>query len=148
MAFPPLAAIVLVFVLVSAASAATSITSDIPINRTGGNPCNGELVAITGVDEFSEQLTFGAGGSLHLVVHDNFHVTGVGDQGNTYIGNSEDSLIINGRVGGENTSPFSILMISKGSAPNFDEHLISHITVNADGTVTVFFVHLTETCHG
>jgi hypothetical protein len=39
-------------------------------------------------------------------------------------------------------------MISKGSAPNFDEHLISHITVNADGTVTVFFVHLTETCHG
>jgi hypothetical protein len=148
MAFPPLAAIVLVFVLVSAVSAASYINIDVPVNSTVFNPCNGEHVAITGVDHFTAQLTFGASGSVHIGAHDNLHVTGVGDQGNTYVGNSESPFILNGRVAAEETTPLSFSLISQGSAPNFEEHEIFHLTVNADRTVTAFVDQFTETCQG
>jgi hypothetical protein len=147
-AFPPLAAIVLVFVLVSAVSAASVINLDIPVNGTVFNPCNGENVTFTGVDHFTAHLTFGTSGSFHLGEHDNIHVTAVGDQGNTYVGNQEDALIENGRIGIELTEPLSFSEISQGAAPNFEEHLLLHLTVNANGSLTAFVDHFTATCQG
>jgi hypothetical protein len=134
--------------LVIPALAAPDINLDIPVSGQVFNPCNGEIVTFSGVDHFTAHLTLTTSGGFHLGEHDNVHVTATGDLGNSYIGNQEDDLVLNGTVGVEETSPFSFAEIGQGSAPNFDEHEILHITVTPNGMVSAFFDHFTATCHG
>ena len=140
---------VLGFALKSRASVVVNF--DIPVNGTVFNPCNGENVAFTGVDHFTASTTSSRNGGFHLDTHDNVHVTAIGDEGNTYVGNEEDSLHLNvslsGSTGEENV-PLTFSEISQGSAPNFEMHALLHITINADGTVTVSFSHFTAACRG
>lgn len=121
---------------------------DIPLSGAVFNPCNGETVTFTGVDHFTATVTLDGAGGFHLDAHDNVHVTATGDQGNSYEGNQEDNAPLNGRVAIVQTLPFTFSEISKGSAPNFEVHALQHITVNANGTVTVFFSSFTSSCRG
>jgi hypothetical protein len=146
--FPPLAAIVLVFVLVTSASAAQLINQDFPISFSAVNPCNGENVAVSGVLHFTEFQTVGASGNVLTGNHQNLHLTGVGDQGNTYVGNLETNNVFNTQNGMELTSTLSQPLISQGSAPNFQVHAIVHVTINPNGTQTAFVDHFTATCLG
>lgn len=130
------------------ARAAQVVNMDIPISGAVVNPCNGENVAFSGIDHFSARLTLDGAGGVHADVHDNIHVTAGGDQGNSYVGNQEDHSSFNTRVGAEQTSTFSFSETSRGSAPNFDVYETAHITVNANGTMTVFFDHFRAVCRG
>jgi len=121
---------------------------DIPLSGAVFNPCNGETVTFSGVDHFTAQVTLNGAGGFHADFHDNIHVTATGSLGNEYEGNQEDNGPLNGRVAMEQTLPFTFSEISKGSAPNFEVHALQHITVNANGTVTVFFSNFTSSCRG
>jgi hypothetical protein len=148
LAFPPLVAILFALALVTPASAATVINQDIPFSFSTVNPCNGENVAFSGVLHFTAHLTFGSNGNVNSANHQNMHVTGVGDQGNTYVGNQETNNVFNSQIGVEQTSMLSFPSISKGSAPNFQVHAIVHTTINPNGTLTAFVDHFTATCQG
>ena len=134
------------FALRGRAGVVTNI--DIPISGTVLNPCNGENVAFTGIDHFTARLTFSGNGGIHVDFHDNIHVTATGDQGNTYVGNQEDSSVANSLIGVEQTAPFTFSEITKGSAANFEVHAIFHITILANGTVTAFVNNFTAVCRG
>ena len=121
---------------------------DIPLSGAVFNPCNGETVTFTGVDHFTMQVTLDGAGGFHADFHDNVHVTATGDQGNSYVGNQEDNGPLNGRVAMEQTLPFTFSEISKGAAPNFEVHALQHITVNANGSVTVSINTFTSSCRG
>jgi len=121
---------------------------DIPVSGAVFNPCNGETVTFSGIDHFTIHVTFDGAGGFHADAHDNIHVTATGSLGNSYEGNQEDNNPFNGKVGFEQTFGLTFSEISKGSAPNFEQHVLQHITVNANGTVTVFFSNFTSNCRG
>lgn len=92
--------------------------------------------------------------SEEIHVHENAHLTGTDDQGNAYIGNIDDQLVMTARFdasgqGQEETSePLTFVEISQGAAPNFIEHAALHLTLHADGTITGEVIHLSVTCQG
>lgn len=139
---------VLAFLLLVAANAAASVVVniDIPVSGAVFNPCNGETVTFTGVDHFTMSLTFDGAGGFHANAHDNVHVTATGSLGNSYEGNQEDNNPFNGRVGVEQTFGLTFSEISTGSAPNFEQHILEHITVDANGRVTAFFSNFSSNC--
>jgi hypothetical protein len=128
--------------------AATLINENIPLAGAVFNPCNGETVSFQGTDHETIHETIDKAGGFHLSIHDNIHVTAVGDQGNTYVGNQVDNFTVNAKVGEEETSTFSFSEISRGSAPNFVVKALFHITVHADGTVSAFVDNFTAECRG
>jgi hypothetical protein len=130
------------------AAALVVLNIDIPVSGAVFNPCNGETVTFSGIDHFTIHVTFDGAGGFHADSHDNVHVTGTGSLGNSYEGNQEDNNPFNGRVGVEQTFGLTFSEISKGSAPNFEVHILQHITVNANGTVTVFFSNFSANCRG
>jgi hypothetical protein len=110
------------------------------------NPCNGETVTFNGIDHFTASVTFDDAGGFHSVAHDNIHVTATGSLGNSYEGNQEVTSTFNGRVAVEQTFGLTFSEISQGSAPNFEVHMLQHITVNANGKVAVFFSNFSSNC--
>ena len=143
-----LIAVVCALLLVMPALAAMVTNGTTPVSGTVFNPCNGELVAFSGTDHFTIRITLDNGGGFHAGFHDNIHVTAIGDQGNTYVGNQEDNFVLNGKVGQAVTEPFTFSEISTGSAPNFIVHALFHVTVNANGTVTASVDNFTAECRG
>ena len=130
------------------ASASVIVNVHIPVSGAVFNPCNGETVTFSGVDHFTATVTFDGAGGFHLATHDNIHVTATGSLGNSYEGNQEDNNPFNGRVGLVQTFGLTFSEISTGSAPNFEVHVLQHITINANGTVTVFFTNFASNCRG
>lgn len=130
------------------ATARVAVNIDIPVSGAVFNPCNGETVTFSGIDHFTISVTFDGAGGFHANAHDNVHVTATGSLGNSYEGNQEDNNPFNGRVGVEQTFGLTFSEISTGSAPNFEVHVLQHITVNPNGTVTVFVDNFTSNCRG
>ena len=128
------------------AAVQTNIT--VPVSGTVINPCNGETLNFSGSAHFNSSVTLSGSGGFHLAQHDNIHVTATGDQGNTYVGNEEDSFELNGTVGIEETATDIFTEISRGSAPNFVQKAVFHVTVNPNGTVTAFVNDFTAQCRG
>ena len=120
----------------------------IPVSGSVTNTCNGEIIAFRGVEHLIATATFDHAGGFHLTTHQNFHITATGNLGNSYEGNEHDTFEINGRVGVEQTFVSSFSEISKGSAPNVEVHVLQHLTVNPNGTVTSFVDHATASCRG
>lgn len=134
------------FALKSRAAVVTNI--DIPLSGVLSNPCNGENVTFSGTDHFTLHITFNSAGGINAVAHDNIHVTASGDQGNSYVGNQEDSNVLNARVGAEQTMTLIFSEISQTKAPNFEVHAIAHVTINANGSVTASVNNFTAVCRG
>lgn len=107
-----------------------------------------ENVTFSGAEHFVEGVTLNGSGGFHMKFHDKIHVTATGDFGNSYEGNEEDLDQLNGRVGMEQTVSTTFSEISKGSAPNFEQHFLLHITVNANGTVASSIDTFTSSCRG
>jgi hypothetical protein len=115
-----------------------------PISDVFENPCNGELVTVTG-----EELHVFNGASpdpesgLFTNFEDFFKAsgTGLGESGTQYVVSGADHFIF------ESPSPTapqvsltakgSFLVVSQGGGPNFIEHFTLHITITPDGTIKV-----------
>ena len=141
-------AIVALLLIAFSVMAAAVLNIDIPVSGTVFNPCKGETLTFSGIDHFTLHFTFDGAGGFHAVSHDNIHVTATGDQGNSYEGNQEDNNEFNGRIGVVSTFVLTFSEISKGSAPNFEVHVLQHITINPNGTMTVIVDHMTANCRG
>ena len=113
------------------------------------SPCNGEVVPFAGqVDILVHGNQNGQGG--HVVISDNTHGTGTGDQGNDYILSAQGSGQFDAAtVDGTYFPPFHAEIISEGAAPNFAVEG-TDIVVVSGGLVTVFAVFSVDstTCHG
>lgn len=138
---------------VAIAQSTTDVTREtIPFERLQENPCNGEVVTITGEVKVTTRRTVQANGVGHFMI--NFvasHLQGVGETGNYKIVGAEKSH--EGYVEGE-VYPFSqnytsqYNVVSEGKAPNFKVTETSRITIDADGTLQHEFVHFRSTCTG
>jgi len=135
-----------VLLLTAAHARAGAGQVNFPINGAIINPCNGETFTYTGSFHGIFNAVVDDGGIVHLVINDNIHVSGTGDEGSSYVGSETDQSIFNGRAGVEQTNATSFKMISKGSAPNFYMHVLVHFTVNADGTLTANIYTVSASC--
>jgi hypothetical protein len=89
------------------------------------NPCNGEIVEVTGeFTGFSQVVQTPTGQTVtrfHLVSNG----TGVGSEGNQYVFHQTFNGQVNGRP--PFTDNVSELLISQGSADNFVVNLVLHV---------------------
>jgi hypothetical protein len=141
----------LVLALVPATASAAVVTNvRIPLDITVASPCNGDVIAVTGVIHLLASSTSDGAGGFHLTFMDNVsQVTGAGSvSGATYHGVGGDWF------SGSARPPFPVEftatdvfgLISTGSAPNFVVTDTFHITVNADGTLTANVARLSIAC--
>jgi hypothetical protein len=120
-----------------------------PVSTATENPCNGEIVRITG-----EQTTVS-----HFTANDNTLVgvnisrtelSGTGDETGAeykvlFRGSSASTL---GPVGTTQTSVTRAQIMGAPDAPNFSVYFIVHTTVNANGEVTSEFSFSDLKCTG
>lgn len=138
------------------AAPATATTQDLEIQIAPGttltNPCNGEVVALSGFMHLITHETLAADGQQTLVANSNFQdVMGQGDLGNMYHAVNSVGVEINGSgqtQQSEITAPQQMLWVSTGSAPNFDSFVLLHGTTNADGQVTATVTVMDTSCRG
>ena len=113
------------------------------------SPCNSELVPFAGQVDIIVHGNQNKSGT-HVVISDNSHATGTGDQGNDYIlsaqGSDQFDVVT---VDGVYLVPFHAEIISEGAAPNFAVDGMYTVVVSG-GQVTLFFVSsvTSATCHG
>ena len=137
---------------VAAAQAATQVIRETEdFFREQENPCNGEIVTITGVLKTTVRITVDANGVSHFMINFVPNVDGMGSTGKYKIVGAEKSHeeFIEGQEW-----PFSqnytlqYNVVSQGNAPNFMVTETSRITVDADGTLRQEFAHSRAKCSG
>ncbi len=134
----------------------TSATT--PLNGFFTNPCNGEVVAAAGGYLHSFYfVSMDADGAIHVESHDNVQAgEAVGlTSGERYVFNGADNLNTNnaafgvvsvdGRaIGG--TLVHYVRAVSPGSGDNFFVRIQQHLTIDANGVVTVLRDDETTEC--
>lgn len=126
----------------------TNVTS--PLSGVFPDACSGDTLTFTGTehDVFSTTVN---GNTVHYVDHSNIHITGTGSpSGASYTGDESVNMTENFNL----TSPQQefdvtnvLTAIGQGNTPNLQLLETEHLTVNADGTVTVNRTDLSSTCH-
>jgi len=114
------------------------------------NPCTGEDIIFNGTYHCNDHGVEDSSGGLHLKIHDNWHVVGVGvDSGIKYTGNYIWNKKEN--ISGlpyEFTDIIKLSLISKGKETNSIFQMRVHITLNANGEVTADFEEVKIICTG
>jgi hypothetical protein len=113
------------------------------------NACNGEGVPFAGEVDIIVHGNQNGGGT-HVVISDNAHGTGTGNQANDYILSAQGTGQFDvAAVDGVYLVPFHAEIISVGAAPNFAIDGIDTVVVSS-GQVTGFFVSsvTSSVCHG
>ena len=135
----------------TAAAEATTFSEmfKIPIT-TGFISCEGELVFLTGEVHVLIRRTIDAADGVHSLTRANFSdVHGVGtESGALYIATDSSMEIFNGKIDAarEDTFERSFQLIAQGDLSNAQVHVIGHLTTNANGEVTVDFIHVDAGC--
>ena len=122
-----------------------------PVEYEQANPCNGELIAFSGVIEGRVSTLVDTGGGTHYVEHLKSRATGVGNLGNTYSYRRITNLVINtGEAGFPQsfTNTLTEQVISRSGAPNFPLHLTVHFTTDPGGRVRAEVVQVHAVCRG
>jgi hypothetical protein len=146
--------------LLGALSPATASTSPQIIHQevaglTFLNPCTGEHMTITsGTLQLLVQVTDDASGGLHVVVHGNAQgVVATGEvTGDMY--RLAGDFWTEENLNGDDGLPLVIQVVevhdvdSQGSSDNFIVHVVSHLTLNADGAVTASVDSVSAECRG
>ncbi len=109
---------------------------------------NGEEVVLTGDMHFLLAVTLDANGGLHVKDHYQFQgVSGIGQStGDKYQAVGVSQGTFNGKVGFTYTFVQNFRIIGQGPGNDFLVHVTFHLTVNADGTTTVFHDNFTIDC--
>jgi hypothetical protein len=137
-------------ILSTPARAANTTNVTLPISGSLFDSCSGENVDYTGTVHVVADVTVN-GNHVTLVQHENFHVTATGESsGATYVGDesfndTENFSLTSPQEELNFTEPFTL--IGQGSTPNLKSLATEHVTVNADGTVTVNRIDITSSCH-
>ena len=126
-------------------AAALSATSDqLPVYFLRSADCTGEIVEISGTIHMVNQTQ--ADGSV--IGHFNYqNVTGLGlTSGNTYRASAVDHVRLQAPFPTSINSVRSFQLISRGAESNLLVQVLYHITVNANGEVTVTIDDLNTHC--
>ena len=119
----------------------------VPFPHVVVNPCNGEVIAMTGNVHVSVHGVIAPNGNVTMTFHQNFNgISGTGDLGNTYQCVSAITQTSTGSVGETFTFTGTQSLIGHGNAPNSYLRAVVHMTVNANGDVTVDNFTLTTSC--
>jgi len=148
------AAILAVVLLLSvpAVLAGTHASAEVTQPFSLVSACTGDT--ITGVIDVSVSVTSELNGNtLVLVIQGNIHGTGSGSpSGASYIFNSTVTEAEQEDVDSSLTGAAEIItnveLISQGGAPNEKAVADAHVTINADGTITVLRVTVKDNCLG
>ncbi len=129
-------------VSLSQASAAVVTNTTVPIDAVIPNPCTGEEIHLTGSARVVATVTEDAGGGTHIKMHFNSQgVSGVGlTSGTRYRGIHQENSSSNTRGAAPTvtTERVNIKVVAQGAHGNWIIFsALLHITVNANGTVTV-----------
>ena len=155
--FSLLAVVVLMVALVGPTSALAAadtftVSQKFPIDIIVFVPCAnggaGELVELTGNLHEVFHVTFTPSGGFRVSISDNPQgISGTGfTTGAKYQGTGITRDNFGGRVGFEETFVNNFRIIGQGSGNNFLVHENLHITVNANGTLTVFRDNFSVEC--
>jgi hypothetical protein len=152
-----LAAVVLGLVCVALVANARTASADgfttniyTPIAVTIPNPCNGDLVSLTGTLHEQFHITIDSAGGANLEDHFNPQdVTGTGSpSGAKYQATGVTRDNANFTPGALFVTTFvnNFRIIGQGPDNNFMVHENAHVTVNPNGTVTSFHDNFSITC--
>ncbi len=136
-------------------ASATPTTTDLDVSgKRFYNACSGEYVTIVSgtLHILANSRTDGAGG-VHVTIRGNAqHVLAEGETtGTTYHFAGDWWGEANGRADGK---PFVVQlvevhnMISEGPTANVIVHIVSHVTVDANGRTTVMVASMSSECRG
>lgn len=108
----------------------------------------GELVAISGTLHEVFRTTTDSAGGFHVTQQFNqAGVSGTGQvTGTKYQITGGNVLEFNGKAGGESTLVNNFRVVAQGGHNNFVLHQTSHVTVNANGTVTAEHLSFQSEC--
>jgi hypothetical protein len=127
-------------------------SSEFPVSITVFVPCAnngaGENVTLTGDLHVEFQINFdnAGGGHIHILFNPQ-GISGTGSvTGAKYQGTGMTQMGENFKTGFEFTFNNRFDIIGQGPGNNFSVHETAHITVNANGTLTVFFDNFSVTC--
>ena len=131
--------------------ATTPIKVDIPISFTGSfnNSCTGEMVTLTETGELNFRGVINDN-RVNLSEHVNVQLNGVGQtSGATYVGHVSENItinrsLINGAV--EFNFVVNVNINTSGGGNNVKITLTFHVTVNANGDVTVVRSDFSSVC--
>jgi hypothetical protein len=132
--------VVLALAALAAVPAAAEVTSNVRVDISGSiaNPCNGEIVNFAGTAHYVFRTTVDANGGLHVGVNANAQVKGTGaTTGAKYVANEQLHQQINLAGAGTTTLVHNLALKGQGQVPNFVLMERVHVTVNANGEVTV-----------
>ena len=136
---------------IPAAFAGPPVKTTFPVDFIFGDPCTGEQVHFTGSETFSIALSSNAN-TFHESIHINAHLDGVGlSTGAKYRANIEQNAEVKGSLSGfpvEDNVVINEHFIAQGALDNFTIKETFHITINANGTVTVIRSSIEYSCHG
>jgi hypothetical protein len=125
-------------------------TVTVPVEFTVTNPCNGEVIALTGSETVTNCIFQDASGGSHVSITDLLRATGVGSLGNKYIVNGEGSgnEILNAQGNGEAYGIAQVYCVSKGTAPNFRVRVAVHETFSNFVVSNIQTMPLETDCSG
>jgi hypothetical protein len=134
-----------------AAASTSTVIETIPLAYSLFVPCvaggAGEYVDLAGWSHYVFSVTIDDQGGAHLFANELQQLTGTGETtGAIYRGSGEMREAYNMSVGFQQTDIGDAMMISQGPGNNFKVHENFHLTVNADGTVTVTMDNFRVTC--
>jgi hypothetical protein len=114
--------------------------------------CTGEHIAYTVTERLDIYIHSDATGGFHGTIHQVFKGTGVGlTSGTNYVISEvivEEENASATNLGFEFNSSDNFSLNSQGSMPNERAIVTQHITVNANGNVTVDRFNITDDCKG
>lgn len=119
-----------------------------PVFVDCANGGSGEVVVLRGNLHAQFHTTFNDAGHVTIKTHSNPQgVSGVGEiTGAKYQGTGVTQDIFTATVGNQETFINNFRVVGQGPGNNFLVHENLHITVNANGTLTVFLDHLRAEC--
>lgn len=143
-----LTAALLIMSMPARAANTTNVTT--PISGLFSDSCSGDILSFTGTVHDVMNTTVN-GNTVHFVLHANIHITATGSpSGASYVGdqslNETENLILTSPQVEFNVTNL-LTAISQGSAPNLLFLQTQHLTVNANGGVTVNRIDISSACH-
>jgi hypothetical protein len=131
-----------------AAAGTTTVSENFPVSGTIFNDCTGEDLAYSGSFHTVFHVTTTANGGFHVVAEGNAsRIKGVGlTSGIRYTGTQAETDVFNITAATEETATFTFKAIAQGSAPDQTVQALFHITIDANGTVTVLFDEFRSVC--
>ena len=134
------------------AQAAVSSNGSVPLATSAFVPCAnggaGEVVNLTGSLHILSTVTIDSAGGVHgTLLFNPQNVSGVGSvSGAGYRGTGETLSTFSGKVGAVSTLVNNFRIIGLRGAASLQVHENVAVVVNADGTVTTSFDHVSVTC--